>query len=61
MKTADCLVVAAFGLAILNDSAVVAEADDYIYTTNNSTVTIAGYTSYGGAVSIPETIKWILG
>ncbi len=47
MKTANCLVVAAFRLAILNDCAVVAEADDYIYTTNNGTVTIAGYIGPG--------------
>jgi hypothetical protein len=35
----------------------VVQAEDYTYTTNNSTITITGYTGSGGDVAIPATIN----
>jgi hypothetical protein len=35
----------------------VAQAQDYIYTTNNGTMTITGYTGPDGVVEIPNTIN----
>src|SRR5437899_8910573 len=44
-------------LLLLTLPAVV-QAEDYTYTTNDDgTITIAGYTGPGGAVTIPETIN----
>ena len=36
----------------------VVQAQDYFYTANDdNTITITGYTGYGGAVTIPSTIN----
>jgi len=34
-----------------------AQAQDYIYTTNDGTISVAGYTGPGGAIAIPDTIN----
>ena len=56
MKTTLRLTIAAFGLATFNVSVLV-HAQDYTYTTDNSTITITKYTGPGGAVTIPDTIN----
>jgi hypothetical protein len=57
MNTTLRLTIAAFGLAIFNLSAVVVQAQDYTYTTNDGAIRITGYTGPGGAVTIPSTIN----
>lgn len=44
------------GLAILNLSAVLVQALEFAYTTNNVTITIVRYAGSGGNVIVPETI-----
>ena len=50
-------VVSANGTASSSNNFCVLEALDFIYTTNNGTITITGYTGSGGAVIIPDTIN----
>ena len=49
-------VVSTNGTASSSNNFCVLEALDFIYTTNNGTVTITSYTGSGGAVTIPDTI-----
>jgi hypothetical protein len=44
-------------LLLLQGLAALLGADDYIYTTNNGTITINRYTGSGGTVSIPSSIN----
>ncbi len=46
----------ALALALLALPAVV-QAQDFTYTTDNSTITITAYTGPGGDVTIPDTIS----
>jgi hypothetical protein len=57
MKSVFRLAIAAFGLAAFNLSTTVAQGEDYIYTINNGTITITGYTGPGGALAVPSTIN----
>jgi hypothetical protein len=45
-----------FGLCLVLTLSLVAQAEDYTYTTNNGTITITKYTGSGGVISIPSVI-----
>src|SRR6266481_3102485 len=44
-------------LLLLLARPVVLEAEDYLHTTNNGTITITKYTGLSGVVTIPSTIN----
>ena len=56
MKTSHHL-LATFTLAFFIVSTATLEAEDYLYETNNRTITITGYTGPGGDVAIPSEIS----
>jgi hypothetical protein len=57
MKTSIRLILPVLGLEIFNLSAVIAEAGDFTYATNNGTIAIVKYTGPGGDVTIPSTVN----
>ena len=60
MKTSLRLTVTALVLAIFNVSTAVLQAEDYLYETNNGTITITKYIGPGGTVNIPDRIHGLL-
>jgi hypothetical protein len=44
-------------LVLLLALPIAVQAQDYIYITNNGTITITGYTGSGGNVTVPDTIN----
>jgi hypothetical protein len=44
-------------LLLLLTLPIAVQAQDYIYITNNGTITITGYTGSGGNVTVPDTIN----